>query len=65
MTRAEALQIRESIVFQSNNCGGCETCFQVFGDKPDPTFDMQTVFEIISLYEDLLKEQSNADTSKP
>jgi Ni,Fe-hydrogenase III small subunit len=57
MTREEALEIQKSISYWANNCGGCETCEREFGNREEPTFDMQTVYEIISVYEDLLKEK--------
>jgi Ni,Fe-hydrogenase III small subunit len=59
VTREEILSIKDTIGYWANNCGGCETCEREFRGKEEPTFDMQTVYEIISVYEDLLKEKEN------
>jgi Ni,Fe-hydrogenase III small subunit len=42
--------IQKEIGHWANNCGGCETCDREFGHKEEPTYDMQTVFEIVNEY---------------
>ena len=51
MTEQEVKDIKDSIAYWANNCGGCETCHQIFGNREEPTFDMQTVWEIINFFE--------------
>ena len=47
----EIAKIKEDILAQKDNCGGCETCSQVFGDK-ELTYDPRTVFELILYIEE-------------
>jgi len=35
--------LKETIEYWGNNCGGCETCSQVFGSRSQPDFDMQEI----------------------
>ena len=57
MTGQEVKDIKETILFWANNCGGCETCEQIFGKQEEPTFDMLTVYEIICFFEDKTKKE--------
>ena len=63
MTHEEIISIKETIGHWANNCGGCETCEREFGGKEEPTFDMQTVYEICAAYAEaikMLEEMANA-----
>lgn len=55
MKHDEIINIQKTIGHWANNCGGCETCEREFGGQEEPTFDMQTVFEICAAYTDALK----------
>jgi len=40
-------QMKSTIEFWGNNCGGCEECSRVFGDRTSPEFDMETIYRLI------------------
>lgn len=65
MTREEILSIRDHIGYWANNCGGCETCYQHFGNAEEPTFDMETVYKIITFYENLLPKPTPDEPQCP
>jgi len=48
-------KIKQEILYWSNNCGGCETCSQLFGNR-ELTYDPETVWKLIVLIEEKEKE---------
>lgn len=55
MKHDEIINIQKTIGHWANNCGGCETCEREFGGQEEPTFDMQTVYEICAAYAEAIK----------
>ena len=55
MTRSEINDIKKDIEYQANNCGGCETCIQIFGNE-ELMYDPRTVYDLILLIEKLEEE---------
>lgn len=40
-------ELKKEIAFWGNNCGGCETCAGVFGNKTQPDFDLRELYLIV------------------
>jgi hypothetical protein len=51
ISKEELNQIKENCLFNANNCGGCETCAQVFSGKP-AEYDYRETFMLISMIEE-------------
>lgn len=43
-------EIKKDCEFNANNCGGCETCAQVFAGKPRE-YDYQETYSLIQMIE--------------
>jgi hypothetical protein len=54
-TEEELAEIKANCEFNSNNCGGCETCAQVFSGPPE-LYDYEETYRLILTIEQLRKE---------
>ena len=55
MTKEDLEMLKKDAIFWGNNCGGCETCSQVFGIR-ELTIDAQDLHELIVMIEERDKE---------
>lgn len=53
LTRLDIAKIKEDCLYWCNNCGGCETCSQVFAVKPE--YDHQETLALILQLEEAEK----------
>ncbi len=51
----ELQEIKDACAYWANNCGGCETCSQIFGNR-QLTFDAETVYTLVTMIENLRKQ---------
>lgn len=62
-TDEELAAIKEHCIFLSNNCGGCETCNQIF--KNPPLYDYEETFNLVKMIESLKRKISELEKDKP
>lgn len=61
-SKSELVDLKRELEFWANNCGGCETCSQVFGTKRQPEFDLQFLHSIVCELLDLKAEKKKAES---